>query len=260
MTSVRPGAADRAPGPPQLQSVLAALDVLDCFTTAEELGVTDVARRLGVAKSTAHRLLTALCARGLAERVPATGHYRLGLHLWELGQLVQDRTPLRHLALPMLEEVRLRTRLTTHLSIADGPDVVFVERLSSLSGISMLGERGRRVPLHTTSAGKAIAAFNPEVSLARVAAGFPVLTEHTIASAERWEDCLADVRRRGSAVSDSENLPGLASVAAPIIDTSGVAVAAVSVAGPTSDVLGNVDRHARVVMVAAARLSRRLGG
>lgn len=259
MTSVRAGAADDAPAAPQLQSVLAALDVLDCFATAEELGVTDVARRLGVAKSTAHRLLSALCARGLAERLP-TGHYRLGLHLWELGQLVQDRVPLRHVALPLLEEVRLRTRQTTHLSIADGSDVVFVERLPSLSGIPLLGERTRRVPLHTTSAGKVLAAFNPTVAQARAEAGFPTMTDRTIGSAAQWEDCLADVRRRGSAVSDSENLQGLASVAAPIIDASGVAVAAVSIAGPASDVVGNADRHARVVMVAAARLSRRLGG
>jgi len=259
MTSVRARTAD-ASGPPQLQSVLAALDVLDCFATAEELGVTDVARRLGVAKSTAHRLLSALCARGLAERVPGTGHYRLGLHLWELGQLVQDREPLRHLALPLLEEVRLRTGQTTHLSIADGPDVVFVERLQSLSGISLLGERRRRVPLHTTSAGKAMAAFNADVSRARADAGFPALTDRTVRSAAQWEDCLAVVRRRGVAVSDSENMPGLASVAAPVIDTSGRAVAAVSVAGPTAIVIGDVDRYARVVMVASARLSRRLGG
>jgi len=260
MTSVRARAAHEAPGPPQLQSVLAALDVLDCFATAEELGVTDVARRLGVAKSTAHRLLSALCARGLAERLPGTGHYRLGLHLWELGQLVQDRVPLRHVALPILEEVRLRTRQTTHLSIADGVDVVFVERLPSLSGIPLLGERRRRVPLHTTSAGKVLAAFNPAVARSRAEAGFPMLTDRTIGSAQGWEECLADVRRRGSAVSDSENLRGLASIAAPIIDTSGAAVAAVSIAGPTADVMGNLDRHARVVMVAAARLSRRVGG
>lgn len=243
-----------------LHSVTSALDVLDCFTTSEDLGVTDVARRLGVAKSTAHRLLSTLSSRGMVERVAATGHYRLGLHLWELGQLVQDREPLRHLALPLLEEVRLRTRQTAHLSIADGPDVVFVERLPSLSGIALLGERHRRVPLHSTSAGKALAAFNADVSQARVAAGFPRLTDRTIASAEAWEDCLADVRRRGSAASDSENLLGLASVAAPVIDTSGVAVAAVSVAGPTSDVIDHLDRHSRVVMIAAARLSQRIGG
>ncbi len=261
------GAMAAAPDPtsddPQgrrLQSVLTALDLLDCFEATEELGVTDMARRLGVAKSTAHRLLSTLASRGVVERVPGSGHYRLGLHLWELGQLVQDRTPLRHLALPILEEVRLSTGQTTHLSIAEGPDVVFVERLQALSGISLVGERRRRMPLHTTSAGKVLAAFNPEVSRARIEAGFPPLTGHTIGSAAEWEASLAGVRRRGLAVSDSENVSGLASIAAPVLDASGLAVAAVSVAGPRDAIIGHLDRTSRVVLVATARLSRLVGG
>lgn len=244
----------------QLQSVLSALDLLDCFETSDELGVTEVARRLGVAKSTAYRLLSTLCARGLVQRIPDSGHYRLGLHLWELGQLVQDRVPLRHVALPLLEELRLRTGQTAHLSIADGPDVVFLERLQALSGIALFGERRRRMPLHTTSAGKVLAAFNPEVAQARLEAGFPALASRTITSAEQWEASLADIRRRGFAASDSESLEGLASIAAPVVDASGLAVAAVSIAGPSSILRGSSDRHSRVVMVTAQRIGRKLGG
>jgi DNA-binding IclR family transcriptional regulator len=97
--------------------------------------------------------------------------------------------------------------------------VVFVERIQALSGIALIGERQRRVPLHTTSAGKVLAAFNPETSRARLAAGFPVLTDRTILSARAWRACLAEV-----------------------IDTSGLAVAAVSVAGPSSAILDDLDR------------------
>jgi DNA-binding IclR family transcriptional regulator len=261
MTSVPATAATGdVTAPAQLQSVLSALDLLDCFESSDELGVTEVARRLGVAKSTAYRLLTTLCARGVVQRIPDTGHYRLGLHLWELGQLVQDRVPLRHVALPLLEELRLRTGHTAHLSIADGPDVVFLERLQALSGIALFGERRRRMPLHTTSAGKVLAAFNPQVAQARVDAGFPALASHTITSAEQWESCLSDIRRRGFAVSDSENMEGLASIAAPVIDASGLAVAAVSIAGPSSIIRDSSDRHTRVVAVTALRIGRKLGG
>jgi len=247
-------------GSNQLRSVLTALDLLDCFATSDELGVTEIARRLGVAKSTAHRMLSTLCARGVAERVPGTGHYRLGLHLWELGQLVQDRVPLRHLALPLLEELRLRTGQTTHLSIADGPDVICLEPLQAVPGIPLSGERRRRMPLHSTSAGQVIAAFNPDVARAQVQAGFPSSTRHTIRSAGDWAVSLAEVRRRGVAVSDSEDVVGLGSIAAPVFDTSGLAVAAVSIAGPASIVLGNRDRFSRAVAVTAVRLSRRIGG
>jgi DNA-binding IclR family transcriptional regulator len=129
-----------------VKSVLAALDVLDCFSQQEELGVTEIARRLGVAKSTAHRLLTTLCARGIAEQNPQTGHYRLGLHLFELGQLARERAPLHRAALPLLEEIRQATGQTVHLSVADGADVLFLERMTSVRAIPLLVPGTRRMP------------------------------------------------------------------------------------------------------------------
>lgn len=243
----------------KVQSVLAALDLLDCFAYEDDLGVTDIARRLGVAKSTAHRLLATLCARGIAEQIPETGHYRLGLHLYELGQLAQDRVPLRQAALPLLEELRLATGLTVHLAIPDGADVVFLERMQTLRGIPLLDGRHRRMPLHSTSGGKVLAAFDPAVARAREAAGFTRMTSRTIGSIQEWRATLEVVRRRGYAVSDGDNELGLASIAAPVRDSTGRARASVSVAGPSEAVLSSVDRTSRVVMLTASRLSRRLG-
>jgi DNA-binding IclR family transcriptional regulator len=262
-----PAAPDGAPAPPQenrsdaskVHSVLAALDLLDCFARDEELGVTEIARRLGIAKSTAHRLLSTLCARGIAEQVPETGHYRLGLHLYELGQLAQDRVPLRHAALPLLEEVRLATGLTVHLAIADGADVVFLERMQTLRGIPLLGDRRRRMPAHTTSAGKVLAAFDPRVAQACLDAGLVQMTPRSIHDPAAWKTTLERVRRDGFAVSVDENEDGLASIAAPVRDASGRARAAVSVAGPSATVLPTIDRTSRVVRLAASKLTRRLG-
>ncbi len=249
-----------ADDPPQgqVQSVLTALDLLECFAEQEELGVTDVARRLGVAKSTAHRLLSSLCSRGFVERLPDNGRYRLGLHLYELGQLAQDRLPTRHSALPVLEELRVNSGQTVHLSTADGPDVVFLERLQTLPGIPLLGERHRRMPLHSTSAGKVLAAYDDQVADARTRAGFPRLTDSTIDSQERWVAVLAEIRRLGYAYSDSENRIGLASIAAPIRGVDGTVTYSVSVAGPTAAIAPRVDALARLVVVTAARISRRL--
>lgn len=239
-------------------SVLAALDVLEILAEADVLGVTQVARRLSVAKSTAHRLLSSLCARGLAEQVPETGQYRLGLRLYELGQLAQDRILLRHVALPVLEELRLMSGLVAHLSIADGAEIVFLERMHTLSGLRLLGERPRRMPLHTTSSGKAIAAFDSAADRACVAHGLPAMTEHTISTRSGWARALDEVRRQGYAVADGENRVGLASVAAPIRDTDGRARAAVSLAGPSELVLANVDRFARLVVAAAGKIGPKL--
>ena len=129
-----------------VKSVTAALDVLDCFIDADELGVSDIARRLGVAKSTAHRLLTSLCARGLADKNPETGQYRLGLHLFELGQLAGHRMRLRRQAMPLLEELRQASGCTVHLAVASGPDVLYLERLETLRGVQLFGTVGRRLP------------------------------------------------------------------------------------------------------------------
>lgn len=242
----------------QVQSVLSALDLLECFADQEELGVTELARRLGVAKSTAHRLLSSLCSRGFVERRPESGQYRLGLHLYELGQLAQDRLPTRHSALPVLEELRVNSGQTVHLSTADGPDVVFLERLQTLRGIPLLGERHRRMPLHSTSAGKILAAYDDQVAEARVRAGFPRLTDRTLDTPERWSAVLAEIRRLGYAFSDSENRVGLASIAAPIRGIDNTVTYAVSVAGPSDAITPRVDGLARLVMVTAARISRRL--
>src|SRR5690242_4161323 len=78
-----------------VKSVGSALDVLECFATDGELGVSDIARRLGVAKSTAHRLLQTLTSRGFVEQRADTGLYRLGIHLYELGELALARNTLR---------------------------------------------------------------------------------------------------------------------------------------------------------------------
>ena len=132
----------------------------------------DVARRLGVAKSTAHRVLTTLASRGFIEQ-DSQGLYRLGLHLYDLGMLSHARNGLRHAALPVMQAVAEQTRHTVNLGVPDGGDVVFIERIESVDGVRILGHSGRRQAAHCVSSGLAIAAFNPDVDRARREAGFP---------------------------------------------------------------------------------------
>jgi DNA-binding IclR family transcriptional regulator len=242
-----------------VKSVMSALDVLDCFAYDDELGVSDIARRLGVAKSTAHRLLTSLCARGVTEQNPETGQYRLGMHLFELGQLAQHRMRLRQTALPLLEELRQVSGCTVHLAISSGPDVLYVERLTTLRGIQLFGTVGRRVPAHCTSSGKVLAAFDPQLAAARKEAGFPPLTDASIRNAADYDRALADVRRKGVATNIGEAKVGLASVAAPVLDSTGQAQAAISLVGPAHELSNDIGRPARLVTVGARRLARMLG-
>jgi DNA-binding IclR family transcriptional regulator len=139
---------EREDGP--LRSVSIAMAVLGCFETERELGATRVAAELGIAKSTACRMLAALASSGMLERSRA-GRYRLGLRMFEIGQLAVDRLMLRELALPVLGELREILRETVQLAVPVGADVLYVDRLEDHSAGTMFhGELYRRGPGHSS--------------------------------------------------------------------------------------------------------------
>ncbi len=237
-----------------LRSVGTALEVLECFATDGELGVSDIARRLGVAKSTAHRVLTTLLSRGFVEQDEDSGLYRLGIHLYELGQLAQARNEIRHVALPTLRDVARVTGHTVNFGVPDGADIVFVERLETQAGVRILGHVGRRLPAHCTSSGKAIAAHNIALDRSRRHAGFPPRFRGTIRREEVWDAELEKVRRRGFATSTDASFEGVSSVAVPVI-IDRVALASVSVFGPTVSVAPDIERVVPVLTAAARRIA-----
>src|SRR5690606_14014925 len=117
------------------------------------------------------------------------------------------------------------TGLTVNLSVPDGADVVFVERLEKPGLEEHLDHLGRRLPAHCTSSGKAIAAFNPAVDEARRAAGFPPRVSRTVRSEADWDRELEFTRRHGYAQSESESINDVSTVAVPIRNMRGVAIA-----------------------------------
>lgn len=240
----------------KVQSVASALAVLECFRTDEELGVSDIARRLGVAKSTAHRLLSTLVTHGLIEQNPRTGKYLLGMHLYELGQLAMSRNHLRSVALPTLAELRRRSGLTVQLAVPDGADVIYTERLETTLGVSLMRKSGHRLPAHTTSSGKAIAAFNPAFAALRRRLGFPARTPATITTAEEFDRVLQQTRKQHGAISYDEATVGVSSCAAPLHGPSGEAIAAVSLVGPTEAFRQQGGHYLQLVVAAGASLSR----
>jgi DNA-binding IclR family transcriptional regulator len=248
-------AAPRAGRPGGVHSVSTALDLLDCLASERELGVTELARRLGIAKSTTHRIVTTLLAKGYVQQVPETRNYKLGLRLHELGELVASRNPLRDHALPLLEALRAQTGETVHLAVPEGPQMFYVERLESYHGLRFSSRVARVRPIHLTSSGKAVAAFNPAVADAAIGVGFTPKTPRSIRTREQFLRCLAETRQRGYAYSIGEDEPGLASVAAPVLDRTGVARAAISVAGPVTRVSeAKIGKIAQRVRVAASQL------
>ena len=253
----RPRATDAGPTT-GLRSVGAALDVLECFAIDTELGVSDIARRLGVAKSTAHRLLQTLVSRGFVEPGHIAGNYRLGLHLYELGSLAHARNELRHAALPTLRQVADTTGLSVNFAVPDGADIVFVERIEAPGGFRFIAHVGRRMHSHVTSSGKAIAAHNDESDRARRTAGFPPRAKRAIRHEADWDRCLAEVRKDGYALSLDESFEGAASVAVPVLRHR-EAVAAISVFGRPDEIEPQVQRLVPLLTAASRRIARAHG-
>lgn len=238
-----------------LRSVSIAMDILDCFSRTHELGASQIGRELGIAKSTASRMLSVLASKGLLAR-RGNGRYRLGLRLFEYGQLAADRLLLKEMGLPVLAELRDQVSETVQLGIPLGAEILYIDRLEGTHGLRFHTEAFRKVPAHSSSSGKAIAAYNPFAARAVVSAGLTRHTPHTIVNAAQYRDVLATIAERGWAHSEEEFEVGLSSVAAPVFVTQGEhtqAVAAISIAGPTQRVLGN----RRESMVNAAQRATR---
>ena len=251
------------PGPDgELRSVTIAVRVLDCFAGSGELGPTQVARQLGVAKSTASRMLSALAAGGLLERSGA-GRYRLGLRLFHYGQLAVDRLPLRAVARPVLADLHVSLRETVQLGLPVDGHVLYVERMGSAGlGARLPGDVLLRVPGYSSSAGRVMAAFDPEVAAATGAVERLKHTAFTITDEPGLERMLEAGRDRGWVASREEYAGGCSSLAAPVLVSGPAgsrAVAAVSVVGPTSRILGvGMDFVAASVCRAARRISSTL--
>ena len=246
----------------RLSSVANSLRLIKAFSEDHyEIGISDLAKRLGLAKSTVHRLASTLLDQGMLEQNAGDGKYHLGLALFELGTLVRRKMDFTQEARPLLRSVLEKTGETVHLAILDHDSVLYLISMESRQALRMGSKVGTRAPVHATAAGKALLAFQPEEEIARVIArGLPPSTPNTVVDAKRLVRELALVRTRNYATDDEESEVGLRSIAAPIRNDSGGVIAAISIAGPVQrmtqkTLLG----WTRELVGAAEAVSQRLG-
>jgi len=245
----------------QLSTVVGALRVLEAFSYAEPvLGVSELARKLAMGKSSVHRALTTLVERGYVTRT-ADDRYRLGLKLHEMGQLVVSGLRLHEVAHGPLERLRAECRETVHLAVLDGVDVVYLERFESAGLARALNRVGLRVPAHVTSSGKCLLAFGDPTATERVIeAGLARRAPRTITSRTHFVEALGKVRADGHAVSVEESEAKMSSVGAPVFGRTGECIAAVSMVGPTLRFHGDqIQVHVQQVKKCAAEISTAMG-
>jgi DNA-binding IclR family transcriptional regulator len=222
-------------GQPAVRHVAAverAVAVLDSLSDGSpELGTNEIARRTGINASTVSRLLATLASARLVEHVPATGRYRLGPRLLQLGNLVLGRLDLRDVARPHLQELVRATGMTATLSAPGEHDAVTVDFVQSDATVQSVARVGRPSIGHATAAGKVLLALGD----AEPAPGaLKAYTPRTITHHARLETELARVARRGYAEAAGEREEDLNAIAAPVFDADGELAGIVGLQGPAS--------------------------
>ena len=224
----------------------------------EPLGLKLIAQYTGLHPSTAHRILAALSADRLVDRV-GPGSYRLGMRLLELGNLVKSRISVRELALPAMRELHAQTGETVNLSVRHDDEIVYVERTSSgRAAMRVVHVVGTRAPLHATAAGKLFLLEQGPALLRDYAkrTGLAAQTRHTLSSVPLLERDLERIQRLGWAADDEEAELGVRCVAAGIRDDASALVAALSLSCPAERMQ---PQWGPLVKETAARISHAIG-
>lgn len=249
----------------QVQSVARAASLLDEIANQgpSGLSVTQIAERLGVAKSTALALARTLSAAGLLRGVDPGPRYVLGLNLLRLGDLVGQQTSIAELGLPTLRNLSTVTRMTARLAMNEAGYPVFLERIDGEGSIRFHAPLGQREEPHATAAGKAILAHLVDADVRRLIAeaGMARYTPKTVTDVETLMRELERARSDGYALDDEEEAEGVFCVGSAFFDHQGKCSGALSVTGLKVDVpLREVRQLGITVREHADRVSSMLGG
>jgi DNA-binding IclR family transcriptional regulator len=244
-----------------VQSVDRAMAILEILARDGEAGVTEVARELGVHKSTASRLLAALDRREFVAQDAARGKFRLGIGIVRRAGAAGRRLDLVQESRPVCRALAQEVGETVNLAIMSGREALYLDQVAGPAALSPHNWAGKRIPLHATSDGKVLLAYLPEARRAEyLVPPLARFTDHTITAPDEFARVLAEVRRQGFATAVDELEAGLTAVAVPVRNAEDDVVATISASGPSfripADRIGQV---AESVRRAAAEISRRLG-
>lgn len=229
---------DDAPASDTVRTAETAFTVLEYLKDADGATVSAVAADLGHAKSTASRHLSTLVEMGYVIR--EGDEFRVGLRFLDFGQHARTRRAGYELAEAKVEEIAARTGERAQFIVEEHGEAVYLHRSFGEHAVRTDPGIGSRIPLHATSAGKAVLAHLPEAERREVLdqADLEPVTEHTITDRDRLLEELDTIRERGYSFNRQENLKGLHAVGVAVSDPEGGIVGALSVSGPTNRLEG----------------------
>jgi len=250
-------------GESKVNSVDRALVILEYLgTQTKEVGVRELGQAIGLSKSSVHRILQTLRARGFVKWNPDNARYSLGMRAFEVGCGILRSMEAHAVAKPYLEQLVANLGETAFLGVLDDADLVVIDKIDGRRSVRMYADIGSRRPLHSTAIGKALLAHLERAEIDRIIAAKPLTryTKNTITDPEALRAELDKIRRLGYAEDNEEMEDGLYCVGAPLFNYSGKPVASISISVPK---IGqqNVqkDRLIKAVVQAAQEISAKLG-
>ncbi|HEY7663591.1 MAG TPA: IclR family transcriptional regulator [Xanthobacteraceae bacterium] len=226
------------------------------------LNMSETAKALKINRTTLLRLLHTLEAEGFVERRPSGG-FQVGLSLLEVGARALFSQDLVQVAVPVLTELAEKLRLSAHLGVLDGTDVLYLVRRTPNTPLASNIRVGSRLPAHATTMGRMLLAFLPPVEIDRLYAGKELrrFSEHTSATLAAVRAKAEKDRAAGIAWSEAHFERGIGSAAVPVFDFAGTPVGAINVSGPVAAFGSNEQRTVigSALRKAGSEISRRLG-
>ena len=245
----------------QVQSVARAAEILNCFLQTPELGISEIAAEMGLNKSTVFGLVNTLATYGYLEQVASTKKYRLGITLFEMGNLVLSRIDIRNEAKYLCASLAEKYPATVHIATHSEGEIIYIDKLDAGTSLISASNVGKRAPMHCTGVGKAMLAYLPETYVDQYLR-FPLkkLTEKTITTKQGLMEELTEIRRTGIAMDREEIEDGLCCIAAPVLQKDGEPELAISLSFPYGRIKDvDAEEVKREHLTRPKELSARLG-
>ncbi|WP_205951942.1 DNA-binding transcriptional regulator KdgR [Pantoea stewartii] len=248
--------------PDAVSSVQKVFGILQALSEERDHGITELAQRLMMSKSTVYRFLQTMKALGYVAQEGESEKYSLTLKLFEVGSNALQHSDLIRSADVHMRELSRLTKETIHLGALDDDSVVYVHKIDSLYNLRMASRIGHRNPLHSTALGKVLLAWRSreEVNAILERMTFTINTANTLPDAGALREALGQVRAQGYGEDNEEQEVGVRCIAVPVFDRFGVAVAGLSLSFPTLRFsAANKQQYVTLLREAGQRLSSELG-
>lgn len=237
-------------GKSNVRAVERALDILLCFTEGTDLAMSEIADKVGLHKSTVHRMLATLEDRGFVERDPSSERYHLGMRMWELSAHLSSSDDQAVIWQPEMERLRDRLGETVSIYVRDGSERVRIQAVQSNQPVRRVAPVGARLPLYAGASSKVLIAYADRYVQEQIFGDPAWLLAIDL---DQYKQQLEEIVQQGYATSFEEREPGVAALSAPIFNRHGQIAAALSVSGPSSRLTIETMREYSPVLIEYAK-------